>query len=46
MEIANLIGNVGVPAAIAFYVLIKVNHNLEQLTKAVGELAHQLESRL
>lgn len=42
----SLIQSVGVPTAIAFYVLIKVNHNLEQLTKSVDKLTYELrESR-
>lgn len=41
----NLISNVGVPTAIAFYVLVRVNHNLEELTKAVNDLSHILKSR-
>lgn len=41
--VVNVLSNVGVPAAIAFYVLVKVNHNLTELTKAVAKLTYTLE---
>lgn len=41
-SIINIISNIGVPSAIAFYVLVKVNHNLEALTKSVDKLTFQL----
>lgn len=41
--VINLLSNVGVPSAIAFYVLVKVNHNLNELTKAVAKLSYTLE---
>lgn len=41
--IIDAIANVGVPAAISFYLLVKVNHNLDELTKAVRDLSYTLK---
>lgn len=43
--IINILSNVGVPSAIAFYVLIRVNSNLNELSKAVTKLSYTLENR-
>lgn len=37
-ELVNLIGNVGFPIAIAVYLLIRVESQLDRLTLAIGEL--------
>lgn len=41
--ILDAISNIGIPTAIAFYVLIRVNQNLEELTAALHELRLQLK---
>lgn len=44
--IINAISNIGVPAAICFFLLVKVNRSLDELTKAVLDLSYTLkESR-
>lgn len=44
--LVNAIANIGVPTAIAFYVLIRVNNNITELTQAVRDLSYTLkESR-
>ncbi len=37
-ELINLIGNVGFPMAVAVYLLIRVESQLDKLTLAIGEL--------
>lgn len=42
----DAVGNIGVPAVLAFYVLFRVNVTLEELTKAVNSLSTKMERRL
>ncbi len=42
-NVINIISNIGVPSAIAFYVLVKVNNNLQALTRAVDRLSYTLQ---
>lgn len=44
--IAKMLANVGVPAALCFYVLFKVNQSVEQLTDAVKEWNKTLSERI
>lgn len=37
-DLLNLIGNVGFPIAVSAYLLIRVESQLGQLTRAIGEL--------
>ena len=40
--IAEILSSVGVPAAISFYVLMRVNATLERLTEAVTKIGAKL----
>lgn len=44
--IAKTLANVGVPAALCFYVLFRVNQSVEKLTDAVREWNKSLDSRI
>lgn len=44
--IVHALANVGVPAAIAFYVLFKVNSTLAELVTSIKELTLKIETRL
>lgn len=41
-QLLNAVSNVGIPAAICFYTLVKVNATLAELTRAVTRLEKQL----
>lgn len=43
--LANIISSVGVPAAISFYLLIRVSKSLDQLTEVIVRLDTRLEER-
>lgn len=42
----KLLGNVGVPAAICFYTLFRVNETLKDLTHAINKLCTDNDRRL
>lgn len=44
--ITHVIGNVGVPAAICFYTLFRVNNTLKDLTDAINRLSTDNDRRL
>ena len=43
--IANLLSNVGIPAAICFYTLFGVNKTLKELTAAINKQTQEIERR-
>lgn len=43
--IANLLSNVGIPAAICFYVLFRVNQTLKELTAAINKQTEDIVRR-
>ena len=43
--IVNLLSNVGIPAAICFYVLFRVNQTLKELTAAINKQTEDLVRR-
>jgi len=43
--IAHTIANIGVPTALCFYTLFKVNQTLEKLTEAVRSLENEMRNR-
>lgn len=46
MDIIKAVADVGFPAFVALYVLVRVNHNIEDLTKSVTGLTIALNSFL
>ena len=44
--LTNLLGNVGVPAAICFYTLFRVNQTLKELADAINKLTADNDRRL
>ena len=44
--LGHILSNVGVPAAICFYTLFRVNHTLENLTDAINKLTCDTDKRL
>lgn len=44
--IANLLSNVGIPAAICFYVLFRVNQTMKDLTAAINTQTQEEVRRL
>lgn len=44
--VSHLLGNIGVPAAICLYTLIRVNQTLKDLTLAINNLATDSDRRL
>lgn len=44
--IANLLSNVGIPAAICFYVLFRVNQTIKELTAAINTQTQEVVRRL
>lgn len=44
--IANLLSNVGIPAAICFYVLFRVNQTTKELTAAINTQTQEVVRRL
>lgn len=44
--LSHIIGNVGVPAAICFYTLFRVNQTLKELTDAINKLTVDNDKRL
>lgn len=42
----KLLGNIGVPAAICFYTLFRVNQTLKDLTDAINKLTTDVDKRL
>ena len=43
--VMNLVSNIGVPTAISFYLLLKVNHTLNELVKSVNDLTFRLAQK-
>ena len=39
----NVIGNIGVPAAVCFYTLFGVNKTLKELTEAINRMANDVQ---
>ncbi len=44
--IVKTLANVGVPAAICFYTLFRVNQTLKELTEAINRLTCDMDKRL
>lgn len=44
--IVNILGNIGVPSAICFYTLFRVNHTLRDLADAINKLTTDVDRRL
>ena len=44
--LGHILSNVGVPAAICFYTLFRVNHTLQNLTDAINKLTCDTDKRL
>lgn len=44
--ITHVLGNVGVPAAVCFYTLFRVNQTLKELTDAINKLTADNDKRL
>lgn len=44
--LSHIIGNVGVPAAICFYTLFRVNQTLKELADAINKLTADNDKRL
>lgn len=42
----KMLGNVGVPAAVCFYTLFRVNQTLKDLTDAINKLTNDVDRRL
>ena len=42
----KMLGNIGVPAVIAFYTLFRVNQTLKDLTDAINRLTTDVDRRL
>ena len=42
----KMLGNIGVPAAICFYTLFRVNQTLRDLTNAINKLTSDTDRRL
>lgn len=42
----KLLGNIGVPAAVCFYTLFRVNQTLRDLTDAINKLTTDVDRRL
>lgn len=42
----NMLGNIGVPAAVCFYTLFQVNKNLEKLTNSFDRWGDLIDRRL
>lgn len=43
--IANLLSNVGIPAAVCFYVLFRVNQAIKELTAAINNQTQEIVRR-
>ena len=44
--IANLLGSIGIPAALCFYTLFGVNKTLKELADAINKLTTDVDKRL
>lgn len=44
-NLINMLGNVGVPAAVCFYTLFRVNQTLRDLTDAINKLTNDFDRR-
>ena len=44
--LTHILSNVGVPAAICFYTLFRVNQTLQKLTEAINKLTCDTDKRL
>lgn len=44
--LTHLLSNVGIPAAMAFYVLFGVNKTLKELTAAINKLSNDVDKRI
>lgn len=44
--LAKILGNIGVPAAVCFYTLFRVNQTLQNLTDAISKLTVDNDKRL
>lgn len=42
----KMLGNIGVPAAVCFYTLFRVNQTLKDLTDAINKLTNDVDRRL
>lgn len=42
----KMLGNIGVPAAVCFYTLFRVNQTLKDLTDAINKLTNDVDKRL
>lgn len=45
MDISELIGNVGFPVAVTFYLLVRVESKLELLTSSINNLARIINKK-
>ena len=43
---SQLLGNIGIPAALCFYTLFEVNKNLKRLSDSIDRLAGDVDKRL
>ena len=41
-----MLGNIGVPAAVCFYTLFRVNQTLRDLTDAINKLSNDFDRRI
>lgn len=44
--LTNILGNIGIPAALCFYTLFEVNKNLKKLSDSIDRLANDVDKRL
>lgn len=44
--LSHILSNVGVPAAICFYTLFRVNQTLQNLTDAINKLTNEMDKRI
>ena len=44
--LTHILSNVGVPAAICFYTLFRVNQTLQKLTDAINKLTNDMDKRI
>ena len=43
---SNVLGNIGIPAALCFYTLFEVNKNVKKLADSINRLADDTDKRL
>ncbi len=44
--LTNILGNIGIPAALCFYTLFEVNKNLKKLADSINNLSNDVDKRL